>query len=224
MIFSSSCPASWLPKRFEVAIWVFLCQLLPLCHLVKAPNPWCGEQGFWWLTWPPCSLVGSSTASPQPLTPHPLTAPPPSGEHPPLPLQRQHLCDLASALPRPTRGHPCGGPAQHPWGSRFLASFIQSRPGASLHFRARFRGLSVSIVRFPQLTEPCLPSPEGTEVPVCVAPFQTLSSLEGPVCAVQRKALHTAELSGCLNYIECRGRRWRFIFRIAVLKLACKIL
>lgn len=45
----------------KYAIWVFLCQLLPLCHLVKAPNPWCGEQGFWWLTWRLCVvLVGSS--------------------------------------------------------------------------------------------------------------------------------------------------------------------
>ena len=160
MIFSSSCPASWLLKQFEIAIWLFLCQLLPLCHLVKAPNPWCGEQGLWWLTWPLCSLVGSSTTSPLPLNPPPShCAPSVWGASAPaaskaasvtllLPAPPHEGSSLRGVLPAalelvlPCLLHP--GP--------------QSRMRAFLHFRACVGGLSVSAVHVPRVTEPCLPT------------------------------------------------------------------
>lgn len=132
MIFLSSCPASWLLKRFAIAIRLFLCQLLPLCHLVKASDPSYGEQGLWWLTWPLCNLVGSSSA-PEPPSSH--CTPSIWGASA---LASVRPC-FRPAQPRPARGHPRGACPSTP-GAHTPASFaLDPSPGRVL---SAFQGVS----------------------------------------------------------------------------------
>lgn len=142
-----------------------------------------------------------------PQNPRPLSAPPPSGELPPCPA-------LRGVIPR--------GPTPAPQSSCSLVPFaLDPSPGWVL---SAFQGVSGGLCicsSLPPVAEHCLPDPEGTEVPVCVPP---------PDCELLRRAClclpasSRAQWLSELLYIECHGRHWRFIFRIAVLKLVCKTL
>ena len=184
-----------------------------LCHLVKAPDPWYGEQGLWWLAWPLCSLVGSFSA-PGPLASH---CAPSVWERLPW-----HLCSLASALPCPARGHPRGARPSTPGAHApcLICPGPKSRTGAFC-ISGRVWGLSVSVVHFLPSRSPACQILNGLKCQCVCLLLQTELLRRTCLCL---PASSRAQWLSELLCIECHGRCWRSIFRIAVLKLVCKTL